>query len=76
MIEKYLNQEAEITIAFSRGSSGGSIPNFITGKVINVNDEYVEIELNPSNKANSTWLRKTSGKMIVRKEYIISIVLL
>ena len=76
MIEKYLDQEAQINIAFSNWGSGGSVPVTITGKVINVNDEYVEIKFNPSNKANLIPLRKTSGKMIVRKEYIISIVLL
>ena len=76
MIKNYLNKEAKINVAFSSWGSGGSCPVTITGKVINVNDEYVEIEFNPSNKENLIPLRKTSGKMIVRKEYIISIVLL
>lgn len=73
MIENYLNKEAKISIAFSY-KTGYGIPQKIYGKVVRVNDEYIEIEFDP--KKNNGQIKKTSGKMLVRKQYVISIVLI
>lgn len=76
MIEKYLNQEAEICIAFANWGGGGSVPRNVVGKITNMDNEFVEITFDPKAKQNAPYFKNTSGKMLVKKEYIISVVLL
>ena len=77
MIKNYLNKDALITIAFAYYTiDGGTAPLSIIGKVTNFDDVYASIEFDPKQKENKSYLKITSGKMIVKKEYIISIILL
>lgn len=76
MIENYLNKEAEITIAFYNWTSGGSAPKTIVGKITNIDKEFVNIEFDPNHKENRLRLKNTSGKMLLKREYLISVVLL
>lgn len=76
-IENYLNKEAIISIAFaSHIIDGGSIPVSIVGKVVSVDNEFIDIEFDPDKKENKLYVKNTAGKMIVKKEYLISIILL
>lgn len=76
MIENYLNKEAKIQIAFSSWGSGGSAPHTIVGKITNIDKDFVNIELDPTHKDNKIRFKNTSGKMLLKKEYLISVVLL
>lgn len=76
MIENYLNKEAEITIAFCSCTPGGSAPYTIVGKITNIDKDFVNIEFDSNNKENKIKLKNASGKMLLKKEYLISVVLL
>ena len=60
MLEKCLNHDAKITIAFMGYVAGEMAPKTISGQIVNIDENYVQIE---------------SGKkrLFVRKEYIIAV---
>lgn len=76
MINNFLNKEALISLAFASWTSGGSCPEKIIGKITDADDEFVCISYDPTLKGNKIYFKNTSGKMLVRKDYLISVTLL
>ena len=77
MIEKYLNKQVQITIAFGSWGGGGAVPEHFIGKIVDVDDVFIEVEFDPSNKLNKThFYKNTVGKMIINRNYIIDIALM
>ena len=76
MIENYLNKEAKITIAFASWVSGGAAPYTFVGKITHIDKDFVNIEFDPEHKDNRIRFKNTSGKMLLKREYLLSVVLL
>ena len=60
MLEKCLNHDAKITIAFMGYVAGEMTPKTISGRIVSIDENYVLIE---------------SGKkrLVVKKDYIIAV---
>ena len=80
MLKDYLNKDAYITIVFSSVTiHGGSSIRYVKGKIVRYDNDFAEIEFDPTDKEqNSTYpkLSNTAGKMLVRLAYISTITLL
>ena len=76
MIENYLNKEARITVAFGSWVSGGAAPYSMVGKITNIDKEFVNIEFDVEHKDNKIKFKNTNGKMLLKREYLLSVVLL
>lgn len=76
MLEQYLNKPCKITIALGQYTTAGSAPLKVNGVITNVDNEYIEFQFDSNDKNNPMVYKGTSGKMLVKKDYIISVVLL
>lgn len=76
MINNYLNQDAIITIAFSGYGAGGTGSLDICGKITSADNDFISIEYDPNRKENKFYLKNTSGKMLINKQFLTSIILL
>ena len=76
MIKEYLNKPCKITIALGQYTTAGSAPLKMIGTITNADNEYVEFQFDSNDKNNPMVYKGTSGKMLVKKDYIISVVLL
>lgn len=79
MLKDYLNKDAYITIVFSSSMiDGGTSTLYIKGKIIRYDNEFAEIEFDPNHKMQKYSYAKlsTSGKMLVRTNFISTIILL
>lgn len=76
MIKEYLNKKCKLTIALGLYTTSGSAPLKIDGVITNIDAEYVEVQFDPNDKNTTLCYKNTSGKMLIRKDYIISIVLM
>ena len=80
MIREYLNKDAHFTIVLSSAFiNGGTSTLNIRGKIVRLDDEFAEIEFNPSSKMHKhlfARLDETSGKMLVNRKFISTITLL
>lgn len=65
-MEKYMHKDAEISIAFAD-------PVLLAGKIVNDDGDFLEIELDE--KQTGGYYKNTSGKMLLNKKYLISVVL-
>ena len=75
-MESYLNKDAMIIISFGNGGSGGSCPLEVVGKIKKFDSDFIEIEFDPSHQPLRALLKNTSGKMLVNKKYLNSVILL
>ena len=74
-MEKYMHQDAFITVALA--GFEGSI-NMVRGKIVSEDGEFLEIEMDPKQPygAGTMYYKKISGKMLLNKKYLISVVLI
>ena len=76
MFEKCLNKKCDVTVAFGTYGSGGAAPATYFGTIVNVNDDYIEFNIEDAVRGMS--LRKVKGQnytIFIKKEYIISIMI-
>ena len=75
MIKEYINKPCKITIALGQYTTSGSAPLRLSGIITGIDNEYVNFEFDANDKNSPLSLKGTSGKMLIKKEYLISIVL-
>ena len=75
MIKEYINKPCKITIALGQYTTSGSAPLRLSGIITGIDNEYVNFEFDANDKNAPLSLKGTSGKMLIKKEYLISIVL-
>ena len=75
-MEKYLNKDAIITIAFSGFRAGDNGSRDVYGKITAWDNDLIYINYDPDRKEHKIFMKNTSGTMIVNKQYLVSVVLL
>ena len=71
-MEQFMHRDAIISVAFA-GSEGSDA--LFVGKIINIHDDFLEIQLDEKQPYIVAYYKKTSGKMLLNKKYLVSIVL-
>ena len=76
-MEQFMHKDALISLALA-GYDGSSI--IVRGKIVSVDGDFIEIELNEKQSCSTTgpmmYYKKTSGKMLFNKKYLISVCLM
>ena len=75
-MEQFMNKDALISLALA-GYDGSSI--IVRGKIVSVDGDFIEIELNEKQSWTTgpmMYYKKTSGKMLFNKKYLISVCLM
>ena len=75
-MEQFMNRDALISLALA-GYDGSA--NMVRGKIVREDGDFIEIELNekqPYTTGLMMYYKKTSGKMLFNKKYLISVCLL
>ncbi|MBP3582133.1 MAG: hypothetical protein J6J33_05210 [Clostridia bacterium] len=75
MIKEYINKPCKITIALGQYTTAGSAPLRLSGIITGIDNEYVSFEFDANDKNTPLNLKGTSGKMLIKRDYLISIVL-
>lgn len=75
MIKEFINKPCKITIALGQYTTSGSAPLRLSGIITNIDNEFVIFEFDANDKNTPLNLKGTSGKMLIKREYLISIVL-
>ena len=78
MLKDFIGQEVTAVVGFSSYTlDGGANPAYYTGKVLDVNEEFIKMEVVTSNVVlGREGIVKTisgSGQCIINKKYIISV---
>ena len=71
-----MNKDALISLALA-GYDGSA--SMVRGKIVRVDGDFIEIELNekqPYTTGLMMYCKKTSGKMLFNKKYLISVCLM
>ena len=71
-MEQFMHRDAIISVAFA-GSEGSDA--LYVGKIINIHDDFLEIQLDEKQPFTVAYYKKTAGKMLLNKKYLVSIVL-
>ena len=71
-MEQFMHRDAIISVAFA-GREGSDA--LFMGKIINIHDDFLEIQLDEKQPYMVGNYKKTSGKMLLNKKYLVSIVL-
>lgn len=71
-MEQFMHRDAMISVAFA-GTEGSNY--LFKGKIINIYDDFLEIQLDEKQPYIVAYYKKTSGKMLLNKKYLVSIVL-
>ena len=71
-MEQFMHRDAIISVAFA-GTEGSDA--LFVGKIININDDFLEIQLDEKQPYMVSNYKKTSGKMLLNKKYLVSIIL-
>ena len=75
MIKEYLNKPCKITIALGQYTTSGSAPLRLSGVITGIDNEYVSFEFDAEDKNAPLFYKGTSGKMLIKRDYLVSIVL-
>lgn len=81
MIEDYVGKKCKITILFSQPTCWGPLPMWLVGTISKTDNEFVEIEFDPNEKhcsvtKTAAYFANLSGKILVKRDYIVSIALM
>ena len=76
MIKEYINKPCKITISLAQYTTSGSAPLRLAGVITDVDNEYVSFEFDANDKNAPLFLKGSSGKMLIKRDYLISIVLI
>ena len=71
-MEQFMHRDAIISVAFA-GIEGSDA--LFVGKIIDIHDDFLEIQLDEKQPYMVANYKKTSGKMLLNKKYLVSIVL-
>ena len=77
LMENFLNKDALIELCFAAYGHYSAKPLSIFGKVTSIDNDFVTVEFNPNSQLKiASPLLNTSGRMLINKNYLISITLL
>ena len=76
-MEQFINKDALISLALA-GDDGSA--DIVRGKIVRVDGDFIEIELDEKQSFTRglimMYYKKTSGKMLLNKKYLISVCLM
>ena len=75
-MKDFLNKDAIINIAFSGYGVAGYGSLDVYGQITSIENDMISISYDPNRKENRHRMKNTSGKMLINKQYLVSVTLL